>query len=106
MEEQYSASKAELIPFAMNYWVYILYSRNFDKYYIGHTNNLARRLEEHNSDKAKYTKSYQPWEIVFEQRFNERKEAMMNERYIKSLKSKQGIKVYIAEWRSSTSQGS
>ncbi|MFP4042588.1 MAG: GIY-YIG nuclease family protein [Bacteroidales bacterium] len=32
------------------FFVYILYSENFDKYYVGHTNNIERRLQEHNSD--------------------------------------------------------
>ncbi|WP_131838622.1 GIY-YIG nuclease family protein [Acetobacteroides hydrogenigenes] len=29
------------------FWVYILYSAKLDRYYIGSTNNLARRLAEH-----------------------------------------------------------
>ena len=49
----------------MNYTVYVLYSYEFDKYYTGQTNNVKRRLEEHNSDKTGYTKSYQPWILVY-----------------------------------------
>ncbi|MEK7069434.1 MAG: GIY-YIG nuclease family protein [Patescibacteria group bacterium] len=90
----------------MNYVVYIIYSNKFDKYYTGHTNNIERRLIEHNSAKAGYTKYYQPWVLVYEQRFNNRTEAMALEKYIKSLKNKSRIKAYIAGWRSSTSRGS
>ncbi len=32
----------------MTYWVYILQSETSGRYYIGHTDNLARRLTEHN----------------------------------------------------------
>lgn len=90
----------------MGYAVYIIYSDKFDKYYIGHTNDVERRLAEHNSVKAGYTKSYQPWTLVYEQKFDRRIEAMTLEKYIKSFKNKSRIKAYIAGWRSSTSRGS
>ncbi|MFN3941656.1 MAG: GIY-YIG nuclease family protein [Flavobacterium sp.] len=32
----------------MTYFVYILHSPNYDKYYIGQTNNLEDRLKRHN----------------------------------------------------------
>ncbi|MCB8994752.1 MAG: GIY-YIG nuclease family protein [Bacteroidales bacterium] len=30
------------------FYIYILYSAKYDKYYVGHTDNVPRRLEEHN----------------------------------------------------------
>ena len=90
----------------MSYAVYIIYSDKFDMYYIGQTNNVRHRLEEHNSDKAGYTISCQPWILVYEQKFNSRTEAMILEKYLKSFKNKKRIKAYIAGWRSSTSRGS
>ena len=37
------------------YIVYILYSSRLDKYYIGRTNDIVRRLSEHNRIKGKFT---------------------------------------------------
>jgi putative endonuclease len=45
------------------YFVYILYSEAFDKFYIGQTNNISIRLERHNAKKEKYTAPYVPWVI-------------------------------------------
>jgi len=49
----------------MSYYTYILYSNKLDKYYYGQTNNLLRRIGEHNSGVTKSTKAEIPWEIVF-----------------------------------------
>ena len=45
--------------------LYILYSDTYDKYYIGQTNDLDRRIEEHNEqEKNTFTAKYRPWKIV------------------------------------------
>ena len=51
------------------WYIYILYSEGFDKYYVGYTKDYRRRLSEHNeSMRNTYTSKYRPWEIkaVFE----------------------------------------
>ena len=45
----------------MDYTVYILYSVLIDKFYVGYTNNIERRLKEHNRRKGKYTDRGIPW---------------------------------------------
>jgi putative endonuclease len=45
------------------WYVYILKSLKSDFIYIGSTNNLSRRLQEHNDLKAQSTKHYAPFEI-------------------------------------------
>ncbi|MFY0674302.1 MAG: GIY-YIG nuclease family protein [Bacteroidia bacterium] len=71
----------------MNFYVYILYSRGFDRYYIGQ-NNLGSRLERHNKGYVKSTKAYKPWELVFSEEFDTRQQAMQRESELKRLKSK------------------
>ncbi len=53
-------------PFFINmrYYIYILYSEKFDKYYYGQTNDLKERLIKHNSKKVNSTAKYSPW-IIF-----------------------------------------
>ena len=70
------------------YTFYILYSKSIDSYYVGYTNSIERRLEEHNRKKGKYTDRGIPWELVYSETFESKKEAMAREKYIKSRKSK------------------
>ena len=42
------------------FYVYFLKSKKDNKFYIGRTNNVERRLEEHNSGKVQSTKSRRP----------------------------------------------
>lgn len=56
------------------YFTYILYSRRLNKYYVGHTNNLERRLLYHNSGYNKSTKSGLPWELVYKEEYESKEE--------------------------------
>jgi len=47
------------------YYVYILKSIKDRKLYIGYTNNLQRRIKEHNSKLNKSTKSRAPFKLVY-----------------------------------------
>ena len=69
------------------YYVYILYSERFDRFYIGHTNDLKRRLVEHNKGLTSSTKAYRPWKIVYTEKFSSRVAAYNREKEIKSYKS-------------------
>ncbi len=87
--------------------LYVLYSKKCDKYYIGHTNNIERRLCEHNDVNHKgWTRYHQPWSLVYTEKSIDRSDAMRKEKYLKSLKSRKRIEKYIAGWRSGTSRGS
>lgn len=45
-------------------YVYLLRSIKINKFYLGWTTDLKRRLDEHNSGKSYYTKSRGPWELI------------------------------------------
>jgi len=47
------------------FFVYILYSETFQRYYIGQTNNLSDRIARHNAGYVSSTEPYRPWKIVF-----------------------------------------
>ncbi|MBO4808053.1 MAG: GIY-YIG nuclease family protein [Lachnospiraceae bacterium] len=52
--------------------------------YTGSTNDLDKRLEAHNSGNgAKYTKARLPVKLVYHEEFDDKKEAMKREWYIK-----------------------
>ena len=76
------------------FYIYILYSEVLDHYYIGSTNDVARRLNEHNNPrrKTKYTAKSSDWRLVFQISAGEtRSEAVLLERYIKKQKSRKFI---------------
>lgn len=72
--------------------VYVLRSNIAAKSYVGVTNNLERRLREHNSGKHAYTKRYTPWEIIHKEEFEEFQEARNREKYLKSASGRKSLK--------------
>ena len=67
----------------MEFQVYILQSLTTNRYYVGQTNNLEKRLDEHNSEVAGHTKKEQPWRLVWHKIVFTRSEALLLERKIK-----------------------
>ncbi len=67
------------------YFVYILYSKAFDKYYVGQTSSIERRIKEHNQGFNKSTKPYIPWELLGSVTKNEKAEAYQLELKLKNL---------------------
>ena len=67
----------------MHYTVYILYSAAKDKYYIGQTEDVNKRLHEHNLRK---NLGATDWVIRHIEYFNTRSEAVRREAEIKSKK--------------------
>ena len=78
----------------MAHFVYILYSRTIDKFYIGETPNIDERLKIHNTKElnTNYTKSGIPWEIYYSIEVTNRIVARKIETHIKKMKSKTYIK--------------
>ena len=74
------------------YYVYILYSESADKYYIGSTSSLDGRLLAHNHPLNKgWTRNFQPWIMIYSESFDTKTEALLRERKLKALKSRDAI---------------
>jgi putative endonuclease len=67
----------------MWYYVYVLKSKK-GKLYKGFTNDVKRRLSEHNRGEVAFTKPYRPWELVHFSAFLDEKLAKNYEKYLKS----------------------
>lgn len=63
------------------FYVYLLKSEK-GSLYIGCTNDLKRRLEEHNSGKSNYTKGHK-WEVVYYEAFKSKDDAFDREKKLK-----------------------
>ena len=52
--------------------------------YVGYTNDIQKRLKQHNSNKgAKFTKG-RKWKVIYLEKFTTKKEAISREYYIKN----------------------
>jgi putative endonuclease len=69
-------------------WVYILYSKKIDKYYVGACTDLDRRLYEHNLGHSKFTSTGIPWELVYKEEWEDLIFAKQRELKIKKMKSR------------------
>ena len=81
------------------YIVYYLYSKKINKFYIGKTNNLQRRLFEHNNGSEKYTQKGTPWELVNYIICDEDSNATIIENKLKKAKNPKYIKWYIENYK-------
>jgi len=75
------------------FFVYILKCSD-GSYYVGHTDNLEKRISEHNEKRyCCYTAMRLPTTLVFSQEFNTRDEAFAAERKLKgwSRKKKEAL---------------
>jgi len=79
------------------YYVYVLTSLKDSKLYIGFTNDLKRRLKEHNSGKNASTKSRIPLELVYYEAHLSKADAMRRERYFKTTKGKSTLRQMLRE---------
>lgn len=78
------------------FFVYVLHSVTFDRYYVGMTSNLEKRLNTHNLGHVKSTKAYVPWMVVLKETYNSREEARKRELYLKSAAGRRWRKQNLA----------
>jgi len=72
----------------MNGFLYIIQSQKNQRYYVGSTNDIERRLEEHNRGKMAYTRLTRPWKLVYLKGFETLVEARQAEHKLKKQKSR------------------
>ena len=73
------------------YHVYVL--RNHEgRLYIGQTEDMERRLEQHRTGESRWTRSRGPWQLVLNESFATRSEAMKREKALKSGRLNQELR--------------
>lgn len=76
----------------MNY-VYLLLSKKDNKTYLGSTDNINRRIDEHNKGKTLSTKNRRPLILIYTEEFETLIEARNREKYLKSRKGRKELKL-------------
>ena len=64
--------------------VYVLRSKKNGAKYVGYTNNLKRRLSEHNQGKNFSTMGRGPFELIYAEAYLNSKDAWAREKFLKS----------------------
>lgn len=75
----------------MYYYAYVL-KNPAGILYKGSTNNLQKRIYEHNAGVSRYTKGKGPWELCYAEQFETRSEAQKRELFFKSGKGRNFLK--------------
>ncbi len=75
----------------MNY-VYVLKSKKDKKRYIGLTNDIDKRLQEHNSGRVVATRFRTPFELIYFEKYENRSEAAVREKFLKTGKGREFLK--------------
>lgn len=66
------------------HYLYVLKSKSDSELYIGSTNDLRRRLSEHNAGKVVSTKARIPFELVYYEAYRSENDARIRESRLKS----------------------
>mgnify|MGYP001607340260 CR=1 FL=1 len=74
------------------FYVYILKSLKDGKLYIGFTSNLEKRIAKHNSGASKSTRNRLPLQLIYHEKHDTKREALIRERKIKSYKGGEALK--------------
>jgi putative endonuclease len=81
------------------YYVYILRSLKNKRFYTGYTDNIIRRVIEHNSKKGgKYTSINAPYKLIFFEGYLNKKDALNAEKFFKTGYGKEVLKQKIKNY--------
>ena len=77
----------------MSHFLYIIYSKSIDKYYVGESATVENRLELHNKHhfKTNFSKAASDWELKLSHSCHYKRDALFLERFIKRMKSRKFI---------------
>ena len=73
------------------FFVYIIFSKKLNRYYIGYTENVETRLFQHNQGISSYTSKANDWITSYTEMYPNRIEAHKRELEIKGKKSRKYI---------------
>ncbi|OGL41610.1 MAG: excinuclease ABC subunit C [Candidatus Schekmanbacteria bacterium GWA2_38_11] len=84
------------------YYTYVIQSEKDKRFYTGFTNDLQKRLREHNSGKVASTKNRVPFLLVYYEACLNEQDATAREKYLKSGMGKRYLKNRLKQYLSLT----
>ena len=85
------------------YYVYLLQSLKDKSLYIGFTENLGSRLQEHNSGGNASTKKSIPYDLIYFEGYKNKADALGREKFLKSGSGWRYLKKQLAHFLSRSS---
>ena len=77
------------------FFVYILEAQESKRFYIGQTNNLAKRIKRHNQGRNLSTRAFIPWNLKWWKDYQTRAEAVRVEKILKGIKKRAGLEKFV-----------
>jgi putative endonuclease len=74
------------------YYVYVLISDKDSRFYTGFTDDLKRRIAEHNAGRVRSTRQRMPLTLVYYEACLSQKDAVHREQYLKTTFGKQYLR--------------
>lgn len=95
-----SETGSELYPsiFMKFFYVYVLHNPLKNFIYIGYSENLKKRFQEHNSGGVKSTKAYKPLKLIFYEAYPAKSDAKRREMYLKSNKGRTTLMTMLKDY--------
>ena len=108
-----SGSSAEYLPagrqgatarptkYKRMFFVYVIRSEKDGRFYVGMSENVEKRILQHNKGMTFSTKGFRPWKLFLFEKFETRDEARKREVYLKSGSGKELTK---EKWSGSSAE--
>ncbi len=81
------------------YFVYVIWNADHQRFYIGQTEDLDQRIQQHNDPNntlSRFTKRFSgKWMLIHKEALTTRKEALMREKALKSGQGRQWLKEHV-----------
>ena len=75
------------------YYTYVLHSKKDKKFYVGFTEDLKLRFEQHNKGQVESTMKRRPLELIYYEACLDKQDAIRREKYLKSYHGKMFNKI-------------
>jgi len=73
-------------------YVYVLFSLKDQKFYVGYTKDLKKRIKDHTDGKVYSTKNRRPLQLIYYEACLAEKDAIHREKYLKTTHGKRYIR--------------
>ncbi|GAH60337.1 unnamed protein product [marine sediment metagenome] len=74
------------------FYIYVLISKKDNKFYVGYTDDLKRRIEQHNNGYVESTKHRRPLKLIYYEVCINQQDALHREKYLKTSFGKKYIR--------------
>ena len=84
--------------FFLMHYVYVLRSTSDNGFYIGYSENLQKRFQQHAQGDSFATSYRGPWKLIYYEAYLEQADALGRERYLKSGSGRKFLKAQLAHY--------